>query len=133
MMKPISLAIAAVMACAMSAPALAADGGPQLRVDGGKVLVSQGAEFAAVEQSPMQVKAGDRFMLTDGASATVIYAGDCQSKFTRPGVYQVESECRKAATVGVAKPVLIAIGVVAIAAAVSGGGGDDSPPPPVSR
>jgi|SRR5690606_7766600 len=139
MMKPISLTIAAAMACAMAVPVLAADAGPQLRVDAGKVLVSQGAEFGAIEQSPMEVKAGDRFMLTEGALATIVYAGDCQRKFTRPGVYSVESECRKAAPVGMAKPAIVAIGVAAIAAAAGGGGGGDgdSPPgpqvPPVSR
>jgi hypothetical protein len=134
MLKPASWVIAAAMAFAMPSTVLAAEGDASLRVDQGKVLVSQGAEFTAVEQSPVSVKPGDRIMLTDGAAATLIFSADCQRKYSRPGVYPVERDCGKAAPVGIAKPALIALGVAAVAVAVSGGGGDnDNDDTPVSR
>lgn len=136
MVKLLPLALAASAGLLLSVPAIAAEGDARLRVDQGKVMVSQGGDFTAVNGEGV-VGPGYRIMLTDGATATVLYDEGCQRQYTVPGVYPFEEGCPKAAAVQ-GKPVnwtlVSAIGVGAIlVGAAAGGGSDDEPSPPVSR
>ena len=137
MTKLLPLVLAASAGLLLAVSANAAEGDARLRVDQGKVMVSQGGDFTAVTGEGA-VGPGYRIMLTEGATATVLYDQGCQRQYTVPGVYPFEEGCPKAA---LAQPgdrmvnwtMVSAIGIGAVVAGAALSGGSDNDNPPVSR
>lgn len=77
---------------ALCAAASAQEGGVTLRVDRGTVMTSQGGEFASA-RSGQSVVAGERLMITEGATATLTYPKGCARQFSAPGVYVIGAAC----------------------------------------
>ncbi len=92
MKKIASLFTAASLALGMAFAANAQDGAPTLQVQGGNVMTSQGGDFVAA-QSGKALVTGERIMVTEGATARVVYANGCVRELTEPGVYSVEGTC----------------------------------------
>ena len=96
-------------------------------------MTSQGGEFATANSGQVLV-VGERLMVSENSSATVVYGNDCKREYTAPGVYVIDATCVKVAAlgstdwVGAAK---IAGGVAVGAALLSGMEQTDAPP--VSR
>ncbi len=131
MTKFASLFVAVSFALSVSAAASAADNAATLTVDSGNVMSSQGGDFTAA-QSGQVFASGDRLMVTEKSSATLRYSNDCVRRYTVPGVYVVEEDCKKA--VGADDDMTnwtmisaVAIGAAVVAATVSGGSDDDTP------
>ena len=81
MTKLLPLVLAASAGLLLAVSANAAEGDARLRVDQGKVMVSQGGDFTAVTGEGA-VGPGYRIMLTEGATATVLYDQGCQRQYT---------------------------------------------------
>lgn len=101
MKKIASLFIAATLTLGVSFAAAAQEGAPTLQIQGGNVMTSQGGEFATA-QSGKALAAGERIMVTEGATARVVYANGCVRELTQPGVYSVEANCTPVAGRGTA-------------------------------
>lgn len=80
------------LALCAAATASAQEGGVTLRVDRGTVMTSQGGEFASA-RSGQSVVAGERLMITEGATATLTYPKGCARQFSAPGVYVISAAC----------------------------------------
>lgn len=94
------------LAMAAPVPQANSDSSPQpvatLQVGGGVVMLSnQGSPFAS-GQSDDALYSGERLMVSNNSSATVVYHDGCQQTYTKPGVYVVDSGCKAAAA---AKPI----------------------------
>lgn len=83
---------ASLALCASFAASAQQDGPATLRVQGGGVMTSQGGEFVTA-QSGKTLVAGERVMLTEGATATLVYDNGCTRDLAEPGVYVVEANC----------------------------------------
>lgn len=80
--------VIALFAGLVSVTAYAAEPVATLRVDGGSVMTSAGGDFVtAATGQPLQ--AGERLMVTDGGSATVL-CGTVTRTYDTPGVYVIE-------------------------------------------
>lgn len=89
----------ASLAVFASSAASAAEQAATLRVDRGSVMTSQGGEFATANSGQVLV-AGERLMVGENATATVIYDNDCKREYNAPGVYVIDATCVKAAALG---------------------------------
>ena len=133
MIKFTVLVVATSLALAVSSAAIAADQPTaSLRVDRGSVMVSQGGEFATASSGQALV-VGERLMVSENSTATVIYDNDCKREYNAPGVYVIDATCVKAAAVGTdwAGAAKVAGGVAVGAALLNGMEQTDAPP--VSR
>jgi len=113
-----------------------------LQAQTGNVTVSAGGQFSGVETG-QRLQAGNRLMLTEGSSASLLYDNKCTLNFNQPGVFTVPADCKPKGAAGGDNNNAAVIGGVAAGVAVialaAGGGGDDgsdtppTAPPPVSR
>ena len=129
-----SLLVVASLALAASSAAVAAEqDSVTLRVDRGSVMASQGGEFATANSGQVLV-VGERLMVSENSSATVVYGNDCKREYTAPGVYVIDATCVKAAATGGTDWVGAAkiVGGVAVGAALLNGM-EQTDAPPVSR
>ena len=131
MIKFASLLVAVSFALGVAAAASAAETTATLSVDSGTVMSSQGGDFAPA-QSGQALASGDRLMVTEKSSATLRYADDCVRRYSVPGVYVVEKDCKKLAVAdddmtNWTMISAVAIGAAVVAATVSGGSDDDTP------
>lgn len=142
-----SILIAATLAAGASVPAFAQDPAPEqnvvtVQVDRGTIMASDGGEFATTNTGA-RLETGQRFMVTEGSSVTMLYDNNCKRKYDTPGVYPVEAKCVpgaylarggvKNSTVGI----VVALGAIAVPIIESLGDNkgpvDLIPPSPVSR
>ena len=123
----------ASLAVFASSAASAAEQAATLRVDRGSVMASQGGEFATANSGQVLV-VGERRMVSENSSATVVYGNDCKREYTAPGVYVIDATCVKAAATGGTDWVGAAkiVGGVAVGAALLNGM-EQTDAPPVSR
>jgi hypothetical protein len=92
----IKFATILIAAAAFSSPAVAQNSNITLRVDSGSIMTSNGGEYASANTgAPLTV--GEKVMVNAGSSATLIYDSGCSVSYNAPGVYNVPSECHKAA------------------------------------
>ena len=113
-------AVLLVASAAFAAPAFAQDSSITLRVDSGSVMSSTGGEYASANTGkPLAV--GEKLMINAGSSATAVYEGGCTVAFKDAGVYEVPSECKKAAWInngsgnGMNAAIIIGAGVIGAA------------------
>ena len=116
-----------------------------LEVNSGGVMLSNGQQPFQTVASGQPVIEGERLMVTQGGSATVVYGNNCTRTFTQPGVYTIPGSCTPdpVATTdsatggsGGGLATLAVLGGVAVIAALNpNNGGDNNPPstPPVSH
>lgn len=143
-MNKIQVLVFAVSAV-FSASAFAQEAAPTLNVEQGTVMTSTGGEFVSAASGKM-LAAGERVMVGEGASASVVYANGCSYEYTSPGVYAVAAACTgggagqegTAAAAGATDWAAVGIiaGTVAVGAVALDQMDDDDdnePTPPVSR
>ncbi len=143
-----STSLLAVALAVFALPAWAQDGAiATLQAQTGNVTISTGGEFSTAETG-QRLQAGNRLMLTEGSSASLLYDNECTLSFSQPGVFAVPADCKPkgAAATGNGNNAAVIGGIAAGAAAIAlaAGGGDDGdgdltatpqtpvPPPPVS-
>ena len=150
MMKPAPMLAAALLAGMAFASAHAAEGVATLRVERGNVMTSTGGEFVTA-RSGAQLVEGERLMLTDGASASVVYDNQCSEPYTAAGVFVVDAVCNSMGAVetatgavataavgpaGIGSSGLIAAGSIAAGVAVGAAildNMEEVPAPAISR
>lgn len=75
-----------------------------LQVGGGVIMVSnQGSPFAS-GQSNDALYSGERLMVSQNSSATVVYNDGCQQTYSHPGVYTISATCLAGAQTGIKPP-----------------------------
>lgn len=118
---------------AFAAPAFAQDQSVTLRVDSGSVMSSTGGEFASAGNG-QALAAGQKVMVNEGSSATLVYGNGCKMELSQPGVYTVPGECNMVASSS-GGSVGAAVGILAGAALIGGGAisqEDNTPAGPLS-
>lgn len=149
-MNTFKLLAVAASAAMFAAPAFAQDVvAPTLSVEQGSVMTSTGGEFVTAPSGKL-LAPGERVMVGEGASASVVYSNGCAYEYSEPGVYSVPATCTGGAAqrgnaAGVAGTDLAAVGIIAGTVALGavaldqGRESSDFPasppdaPPPVSR
>lgn len=120
-------------ALAASAPAFSADGVATLRAQSGTVQSSRGGDFVAVQPGGA-FRTGDRLMVGENSSATLVYDNKCQMTFSNPGIYTINQVCHPGTPMATDWAGLWTIaGGVAVGAAILHQGTNDNGPPAASR
>ncbi|MCD9032746.1 hypothetical protein LDO32_13525 [Luteimonas sp. Y-2-2-4F] len=128
------LSLAALLATALGT-AHAQEQAVTVRVESGSVMASQGGEFVTVP-SGAQLPPGSRLMLSENASATLVYANGCSRPLSAAGVYAVPATCVPVASTGsgaatgvdVQGALILAGGTAAVAAGLASMDQEDVPP-----
>jgi hypothetical protein len=92
-----------------------------LELHDGSAMVSTGDEYISAKDG-QKISAGDQLMVSDGATAVVVFGGnsqECRQEFRGPNVYVVPGNCTTAAPTHNqnGRSVAIIAGAAAIAAA----------------
>jgi hypothetical protein len=82
---------------AFAAPAFAQDQNVTLQIDSGSVMASTGGDYASASNG-QALASGQKVMVNEGSSATLVYGNGCKMQLSQPGVYTVPSECNAVAT-----------------------------------
>lgn len=132
-----TLSVAALLVAALGA-AHAQEQSVTVRVESGSVMASQGGEFVTVP-SGAQLPPGSRVMLSENASATLVYANGCSRPLSAAGVYAVPATCVPVASTGggatgvdVQGALILAGGTAAVAAGLASMD-QEGVPPSISR
>jgi hypothetical protein len=144
-MNNFSMLAIAALAALFAAPAFAEEAAaPTLSVEQGTVMTSTGGEFVTAPSGKL-LAVGERVMVGEGASASVVYANGCAYDYTAPGVYAVQATCtgggagQAGTAAGVVATDVAAVGIIAGVAAIGAVALDqtrddsDFPPSPISR
>lgn len=117
---------------AFAAPAFAQDQNVTLQIDSGSVMASNGGDYASASNG-QALASGQKIMVNEGSSATLVYGNGCKMALSQPGVYTVPSQCNAVAsnTSGGASGTnaAIIVGVAAVAGALIGNEENHAPGP----
>jgi hypothetical protein len=94
--------IAAVLlatSLAFTAPAFAQDQNVTLQIDSGSVMASTGGDYASATNG-QALASGQKIMVNEGSSATLVYGNGCKMELSQPGVYTVPGQCNAVASTG---------------------------------
>jgi hypothetical protein len=119
---------------AFAAPAFAQDQNATLQIDSGSVMVSTGGDYASASNG-QALASGQKVMVNEGSSATLVYGNDCKMQLSQPGVYTVPSQCNAVAANGNGGSSGTNAAIIGGAAAVAGAlidNEDNHQPGPVS-
>lgn len=118
---------AALLTMACAAPAFAQDAPDRIMLESkaGSVMSTTGGAYETAPTGK-QLVVGESVMLSEGASATVVYYYDngnrkCAETYTGPNTYVIDDRCTKAGWVGNGSPgksALIIVGAGLIGAAI---------------
>lgn len=81
---------------AFAAPAFAQDQNVTLQIDSGSVMASTGGDYASASNG-QTLASGQKIMVNEASSATLLYGNGCKMQLSQPGVYTVPSECNAVA------------------------------------
>lgn len=117
---------------AFAAPAFAQDQNATLQIDSGSVMVSTGGDYASASNG-QALASGQKVMVNEGSSATLVYGNGCKMELTQPGVYTVPDQCNAVATNGNGGSngtnAAIIVGAAAVAGALIDNEEDHAPGP----
>lgn len=119
---------------AFAAPAFAQDQNVTLQIDSGSVMASTGGDYASASNG-QALASGQKIMVNEGSSATLVYGNDCKMQLTQPGVYTVPDQCNAVASNGSGGASGTNAAIVGGAAAVAGAlidNEDNHQPGPIS-
>jgi hypothetical protein len=106
-----------------------------LQVNKGVVMTSTGGDYITAN-SGQQLYSAERIMVSQDASATVVYSEHCKHTYDKAGVYQIDSDCKAAVWVSgagaTAAVIAGSIAIYTIAHNISEGNKGHHPPP-ISR
>lgn len=117
---------------AFAAPAFAQDQNATLQIDSGSVMVSTGGDYASASNG-QALASGQKVMVNEGSSATLVYGNGCKMQLRQPGVYTVPDQCNAVAANGHGGAngtnAAIIVGAAAVAGALIDNEEDHAPGP----
>jgi hypothetical protein len=99
----------------------------KLEVNKGVIMTSRGGEYVTGASGEELFKE-ERIMVTQDASATVVFNDHCKRTYDEPGVYKIDADCKIVAWWGGGTAALIVAGAVGVGVIANNIGNDNNPP-----